>query len=904
VEPNPGGQSGGLQRAEREKQGQYLELLLENSPDVIILLDGEGRFLYCSRVFLELAGIDTFGLVSGRTFEEVYAAFGDKPFLARSQERFNRVKSGQKTITDNVSIDFTGKGKSRNYTINSTPIQDGEGNFDGVLVIYHDITDLLRAETDERTRVMFDATPLACTFWDAEARLLDCNQEALNLFEVSDKQEFLDRFDEFSPALQADGSLSRSRIPEDIRKAYLGGRREFEWLHRSATGKYIPSEVILVRVAFRDGYRVVGYTRDLRDIQAVEDKRREADRRNRELEVQTRAAQVASEEKSKFLASMSHEIRTPMNAIIGMSDLMRTDNLDEEQQAFFTDIKKMSKTLLQIINDVLDISKIEVGKLELSPVHFNLPELYDNICSLSRFTAQSKDLEFRYSFDPSIPPVIYGDDVRIRQVITNIVNNAVKYTKEGYVDFAAKRILQDGRPYIAFIVRDSGIGIKKEDFPKLFGTFQQLDRASNRGIQGTGLGLAITQNLVAMMNGRISFESEYGVGSEFTILLPLTEGNPDLVERRHLTSRVMAGKEVAVLVVDDNHINLKVALAFLAKHNIKADTAEGGAEAVAKVREKAYDLIFMDHMMPGVDGVEAARRIRSLDKTRCKTVPIVALTANAVSGARELFLSAGMNDFISKPIDAAELNRKLEKWLPPEKITKVEEPGPPRRPEGEKGKSAGQNTGQNTGEEVPDRVPLFDYAGWLRNAGGDEGLYGKLLRDFRENHQSDHGEIKSALEEGNYTTAHRLAHTLKSTAGLIGAPRLRRIAGLVEKALSEENIPGAVHHLPELEAELSVLMEELSSRVAAPEPAMPPVNRVIEKPEDTVVVSLADKLIPLLRSGNTAVLDMGPELQTIRAGAGEKGKLLAGQIEDFEFEGALKTALEIKAAAEQRIRAG
>jgi HPt (histidine-containing phosphotransfer) domain-containing protein len=272
-----------------------------------------------------------------------------------------------------------------------------------------------------------------------------------------------------------------------------------------------------------------------------------------------------------------------------------------------------------------------------------------------------------------------------------------------------------------------------------------------------------------------------------------------------------------------------------------------------------------------------------------------------------------MNDFISKPIDAAELNRKLEKWLPPEKITKVEEPGPPRRPEGEKGKSAGQNasqnTGQNTGEEVPDRVPIFDYAGGLRNAGWDEGLYGKLLRDFRENHQSDHGEIKSALEGGNYTTAHRLAHTLKSTAGLIGAPRLRRIAGEVEKALSEENIPGAVHHLPELEAELSVLMEELSGRLEAPGSlapgsVAPPVNRVIEKPEDKVVVSLADKLIPLLRSGNTAVLDMGPELQTIAAGAGEKGKLLAGQIEDFEFNGALKTVLEIKAAAEQRIRAG
>jgi PAS domain S-box-containing protein len=883
AEPNPGGQAGALpgggRRAEGERQGQYLELLLENSPDVILLIDAEGRFISCSRVFLDLAGIEDRSLVNGKTFGEVSAALGDRPFLARSRERFNRVKSEHRAVTENAVIDFSGKGKFRSYTIHSTPLQDGEGGFDGALVIYHDITDLLRAEADEQTQVMFNAVPLACTFWDAGGKLLDCNQEALNLFEAPGKEEFLERFEEFSPVLQPDGGVSRDRIREDIREAYRSGRREFEWLHRSATGKDIPSEVILVRVAFQDGYRVVGYTRDLRYIQSLEDKRRKADERSRELEVQTRAAQVASEAKSKFLASMSHEIRTPMNAIIGLSDLMRTDNLDEEQQAFFADIKKMSKALLQIINDILDISKIEMGKMELSPVHFNLHELYDNICSLSRFTAESKDLEFRQSFDPAVPAIIYGDDVRIRQVITNILNNAVKYTKEGYVDFAIQRIEEGDKPYIAFIVRDSGVGIRKEDFPKLFGNFQQLDRSSNRGIQGTGLGLAITRNLVGMMQGEIRFESEYGRGSEFTILLPLIRGRADLVERKHLDTRILAGDDVRVLVVDDNPINLKVAQAFLAKHNIRADTARGGAEAVARAEAKAYDIIFMDHMMPGVDGVEAARRIRALADDRRRGVPIVALTANAVSGAREMFLAAGMNDFISKPIDAAELNRKLEKWLPPQKIRLVREKDP-----------AGGAIAAEKGA-----VPVLDCAGGLKNACGDSGLYGKLLRDFRRVHGADYGAVKAAIEGGRSKDACRLAHTLKSTAALIGASRLRETAREIERALSEGNNRDAVSRLPELEAEMQALLNELAGPGGTPESAAPsPAEGAAADQDAARAASLADRLIPMLRAGNTAVLDMTGDVRKAFAGPGGRGELLAGQIEDFDFDEALKTLLEIK----------
>jgi diguanylate cyclase (GGDEF)-like protein len=644
---------------------------------------------------------------------------------------------------------------------------------------------------------MFDALPLACTFWDAEGNLVDCNQEALKLFRVSGKEEFCRRFSDFSPALQADGSLSREKIKENFWETYTKGSIKFPWMHRNAEGEWIPCYVNLVRINYRDGSRVVGYTEDLRDIQELENRRRAADERSRELEIQTRAARTASEEKSKFLAAMSHEIRTPMNAIIGMSDLMRTDNLDETQKDFFDDIRRISKSLLQIINDILDISKIEAGKMDLAPVHFDFSEVYDNLCSLTRFSAEVKGLEFRSSLDPRIPQVIYGDDVRIRQILTNLLNNAVKYTREGTVEFRVEGDSRKGRDCLVFSVRDTGIGIKKEDMPKLFGNFQQLDRSSNRGVMGTGLGLSITKNLVSMMDGEIRFDSEYGRGSVFTVVLPLITGDPEKVRRKTLEFRVIASENVQALVVDDNRINLKVALAFLEAHHIHADTAGNGPEAIEKIKAKPYDLVFMDHMMPGMDGVEAVRRIRALAEDaggeRFRTMPIIALSANVLAGARDAFSAAGANDFIPKPIDAADLNAKISRWLPAEKILRFEEP-----------RSGGAPAAGAGGKDAA----LNRQAG-IQNAGEDQGLYRRLCAGFCADHGNDGARIRAALAAGDTASAHRLAHTLKSTAALIGAEKLNRTALLIEEAL-RENRPDLHREMNRLEKELRELMTELT----------------------------------------------------------------------------------------------
>jgi signal transduction histidine kinase/DNA-binding response OmpR family regulator/HPt (histidine-containing phosphotransfer) domain-containing protein len=506
-------------------------------------------------------------------------------------------------------------------------------------------------------------------------------------------------------------------------------------------------------------------------------------------------AEQATVAKSRFLATMSHEIRTPMNAIIGMSDLMPSENLSPLQKGYFDDIRRMSKSLLTIINDILDFSKIEAGKLELVPVHYNIHTLFDSIASMCEFIARGKGLEFRRVFDSSTPEILYGDEIRVRQIFTNIVNNAVKYTREGSVFFGlfrGKRTADGGRTsfdeteYLVAEVRDTGIGIKDEDIPKLFGSFQQFDVQKNRSVMGTGLGLAIAKNLLSMMGGHIEVKSEYGSGSTFTVYLPLVEGDPAQVEGTGNIPLVTAREGLRVLVVDDVPVNLTVALGFLARHGISAETAGGGIEGVEKVREsvesgRPYDLVFMDHMMPDLNGIEAAKQIRAFAAggySPYRSIPIVALSANAVQGTEEIFLASGMNGFVSKPIEGAALNAALKKFLPPEKYSLAG---------AEQGAAGPLNSKEEKFRRDLEKIGGLDLEKGLYYAGDDFSTYVSTLKLFSAEAEKGRVLICESLAAKNWNLYTVQVHAYKGICATIGALSLSEWAGKLEAASRGED---------------------------------------------------------------------------------------------------------------------
>jgi len=560
-----------------------------------------------------------------------------------------------------------------------------------------------------------------------------------------------------------------------------------------------------------------------------------------QLEAALEEANEASKAKSAFLSNMSHEIRTPMNAIIGLGELLLRERLSERQKAYVNDIAVSSKALLEIVNDILDFSKIESGKMELNPVDFDLAVLIDNIESLFVHVTHRKGLEFRLERGTDLPEVLFGDDVRIRQILANILGNAVKFTEQGYV--CLRISASDGSLF--FDITDTGIGIRKADQSKLFKAFEQVDKSINRNVVGTGLGLVISKSFTEMMGGAITLDSDYGRGSVFTVKIPIVPGDREKIKESTAIkeSKLICAPEANVLVVDDNEFNRRVADGLLELMEIRADTADSGFRAIELVLEKDYDVVFMDHMMPEMDGMETTAKIRDMGG-KYDLLPIVAFTANAVQGAKEMFLENGFNDFISKPINTQELIRVLESWLPSDKVRTKAEP-----------------------EDHEYRLNKEDE------------LRRKSVVTFVKDNRDTYREIADSLAAGDIKTAHRVAHTLKSSAGFLGKTELQEAALSLELSLQADPPTYIPLQLALIESELEKALREFEPMAEEAESRKPDVVQV----DSETMKKLLLEIRPLLEKGDISASEFVEKLQGI-AGMTE----LAERIEDYDFEGALE----------------
>jgi Signal transduction histidine kinase len=383
-----------------------------------------------------------------------------------------------------------------------------------------------------------------------------------------------------------------------------------------------------------------------------------------ELNLAREQAEKANSAKTDFLSNMSHEIRTPLNAIVGFSQSLAEQDIPITAKDDVHDIIMASENLLEIVNGILDISKIEADKLEIINSKYSFQKVLDELVILTKGRLGDKPLDFRVKFDPGIPPVLYGDYTRIKQIILNLLTNSVKYTKAGFVEFKVDTFKKGDVCRLIISVEDSGIGIKKDKIESLFNKFERVDVERNISIEGTGLGLAIAKRLVELMNGQIVVQSVYGSGSKFTVAIDqkITEGeaiNVNKYEVKQSGELDLSNKRV--LIVDDNKVNLKVAARLLSSFNLEIDQVQSGQECLDRINVgEKYDLIFMDDMMPRMSGVETFKRLKELETF---DIPTIALTANAIAGMKEKYLSQGFDDYLSKPINRTELDIVVNKYL-------------------------------------------------------------------------------------------------------------------------------------------------------------------------------------------------------------------------------------------------
>lgn len=515
----------------------------------------------------------------------------------------------------------------------------------------------------------------------------------------------------------------------------------------------------------------------------------------REIMYMDRAKQqalLASESKGRFLANMSHEIRTPINAVLGMDAMILRESKDAQIRGYALDIQNAGQTLLSLINDILDISKIESGKIEILPTEYDFSSLVHDLMNMIEMKAEDKGLALKLSVGEELPSRLWGDDVRLRQILVNLMNNAVKYTEEGSVTLTIHGTVRGDVAELTFQVEDTGIGIREEDMEKLFHEFERIEEQRNRNIEGTGLGMSIATRLLERMGSKLQVESVYGKGSKFyfTLEQKIMSHEPigDLEERirnqaqEYSYHAMFTAPDARILVVDDNVVNRKVFVNLLKETRILVDQASGGKECLELVREQFYDLIFLDHMMPELDGIEVLHQMQKWQDYPCQETPVIALTANAVAGAKEMYQEEGFHGFLSKPVNAEKLEKLIMELLPEEKVCFENV-----REDSEPGKQLAEE------EELFPELEGIDWKYAQLYNKNPEMLKDtvKYLYDIMESEAAQLEQFSSDIREsGDHAMdSFRIkVHSMKNSAAMIGAVSLAGVARMLEYAARDQRM--------------------------------------------------------------------------------------------------------------------
>lgn len=525
-----------------------------------------------------------------------------------------------------------------------------------------------------------------------------------------------------------------------------------------------------------------------------------------QLELAKEQAEKANQAKTDFLSSMSHEIRTPLNAIVGFSDCIKHADTIEEAKDNAKDIINASNTLLEIVNGILDISKIEAGKLEISNSSYDAPELFSSLAKLIKPRMDEKGLDFQVYIAPDLPKALYGDHTNVKKVVTNILSNASKYTDKGFVRYEVNCVNNFNRCRLIISVEDSGRGIKKENIDKLFTKFQRLDEDRNTTIEGTGLGLAITKQLVELMGGKVIVHTVYGEGSKFTIVLDQPIENESSLQKEvgpNLTHLNLS--DYRILVVDDNTLNLKVADKLLTRYHANVECVDSGYHCLEKIMSgEVYDIILLDDMMPKMSGVETLKKLKALPNF---SIPVVALTANAITGMREKYMGEGFDDYLAKPIEKEELIRVFAKLLhlsdsdtrklyDTTEILDIEENINTTNSSSD-GKVYNEDYLRSQGVDIDHALELL----------GDMEMYHMTLHDYLEEIDTKLSNLKGYLEDKDMENYAILVHSMKSDAKYLGFMSFADIAYQHELKSKEKDFTYCLEHFDELERELTKFLD-------------------------------------------------------------------------------------------------